>query len=690
MRLQPVAATASLIGLLACSAAEPPPAPVPVVPVTLPCTLQADVGRVHGYRLALSETLRFEADRGTVALAGLFAEQPGELGDVLGLATRRDPVLADTVVTCPDASFLLGRGLVTDLVVGLATALDDAPGGDDELRSVILRGAYADWSDGWRVHVTPPRDVFAGMRPVATRAEAWLSIARRWATIDVTMVATVDDDRLVLTAPPLEAAVQEAGAPLHAGFRLVEATANGRPADVALGTGGYLVIASLRPGLVNVKLRYEGPLPLVGDNRAEVRVLDLTRWLPMVPFAAPALIEVLVHHPRGDAVVGSLPVVGEVEGADGWLATRMRGVTDRDPALILLDEAPRGRVWDDGEGSRITLAASPPLPIDACAPALAQVTRALAPLGPVGDVRVVALPAVFGRHGRRADDLVLVQRSVLVDACQPDGARGAGAPARRRHTDALALLAHELAHGWFGRQVRAADDEAAAWWEAAAEYVSSWALDEADAAALRGRWRDDYGDIAHRDLFAPAQRIPTRGTLREALSYAKGALLFTALEDRVGRERMSALLRHFIATGTGRIASWLDLVTSTQAVAGTPAAQWLHRWVTATGAPELRVRDVAVLDGRARLRFAIVQDATPPFEATVDVALLAGARVAATTRVELSGTRTAVDLPLPRGVTRIVVDPWSRLPRFGVAEADVPGAGGAGDARDQAGRRASR
>ncbi len=675
-----VGAASAAVG---CAEPARAPAPVPAAPVALPCTLHADVGLVHGYRMALRDTLRHHAERGGDALAELFAERPGEMGDVLGLATRRDPVRADTIVTCPDAAFLLGDGLVTDVVVGLATAVesdgDERDPGADALRSVVLRGAYADWSHGWRIHVTPPRDVFAGMRPWWTRAEVWLSIARRWATIDVTMVATVEGDRLVLASPPLEAAVQDAGAPLHQGFRLVEASVDGRAADVALGTGGYLVIGSLTPGVVQVRLRYEGALPLVGDNRVEARLLDLARWLPSVPYAPPARVVVDVHHPRGDEVVASLPVVGEALGADGWRTTRLAGVTDRDPALVLVDAAPRGRVWED-DGARIELAATPAVSLEACAPVLERITRALAPLGPVGRVRVVGLPAVYGRHGRRADDTVVVLRSVLVDACQPGGADGAGAEARRRHVEAVALLAHELAHGWFGRRVRAADDEAAAWWEAVSEYVSTWALDDVAAAEVRRGWLDDYAEVAHRDLFALAQRIPTSGKLRDALSYAKGALLFAALEAKLGRERVAAVLRQFVAATDGRIASWLDLVTATQVVAGSDAARWLHRWVTAIGAPELGVRDVAVErdGGGARVRFAVVQDGleagAAPFEATVDVALQAGDRVVSAARIPLSAIRTDVVLELPRGVTRIVVDPWSRLPRFGIAEADVPGA----------------
>ena len=80
---------------------------------------------------------------------------------------------------------------------------------------MVLRGVYADWSDRWRIHVTPPRDAFSGMEVMHTRAEVCTSIARRWVAVEVTLTARGYDDRLVLAAPPLESRVVEKNAPLH-------------------------------------------------------------------------------------------------------------------------------------------------------------------------------------------------------------------------------------------------------------------------------------------------------------------------------------------------------------------------------------------------------------------------------------------------------------------------------------------
>lgn len=662
-------ACAPLAILIACTEGDGAAPAMPPAPVRLPCALAADEGRAHGFRMTLEAALDRAAAAGPHAVAALFAEAPGALDDLFGLATRRDPVRIDTVVTCPDASFLLGDAVVTDLVVGLATAIDDGDG--DELRAVVLRGVFADWSDGWRIHLTPPRDAFDGMRVLATTAEVRAAIARRWAAVDVTLDALGADGRLVLAAPPIEAAVVERAAPLHSGFRLVAATVDGRRADVVLGAGGYLVVGGLGRGVHRIRLRYEGPLPLVGENQASARALELHGWLPRVPFAPPGRVDLTVHHPADEALVVSLAHARPARrpAADGWRAARFVGVTDRDPSILLLDRAPAARTWEDGAGARIELLADPPVPVDGCAPALARIVRALAPLGEIGRVRIVAVPAVYGRHGRRVDDLVELLDDRLIALCAPDPG-GASAEVRRGRAEAVALLAHELAHGWFGRDVRAADDEASAWWEAVAEYVSTWPLDELSALEVRRGWADDYAESAHRDLVAMAQRLPTAGAVRDVLSYDKGALLLIALEDRIGRDRVAAVLRRLIAERRGAVGSWLDVVAATQAVAGSSAARWLHGWLSAIGAPALSIDDVR--PGAGRLSFAIAQDAAPPFEATVDVAVLdAAGGLLVHARVALSGGRTPVTLAVPAGAARIVVDPWYRLPRFGVAEAPV-------------------
>jgi hypothetical protein len=640
---------------------------MPSEPVQLPCALAGEVGHGTEIRRRLDEALARAGALGPERLAGLFAETPGTVQDVLGLATRRDRPGITSIVTCPDAPFALGRGVVTDLLVGFGGGSAEDEEGDD-LRNVVLRGTYADWSDGWTIHVTPPRDLFAGMAVQGVSAELWLSIARRWATVDVTLTVVSDSGRLVLLAPPIEAPVVDPDAPIHSGFRLVAASLDERPADLVLGAGGYLVIGGVGTEPVSLRLRYEGPLPLVGENQAEARVLGLHRWMPTVPYGPPVPVQLVVHHPAEEHLVASLPAQGAT-GVDeaGWRVTRLSGETDRDPSLALLDRAPAAQVWEDRAGNRVEIIAAALPPANRCAAALERIAAALAPVGRFGQVRIVAVPAIHGRHGRRAGDTIVLFEEKLADLCLP--LDFPVAELARRQVEAAALVAHELAHGWFGVAVRGADDEAGAWFEAAAEYVSLWPVDEVAAVATRRRWSEDYADQTHRDMFGVAQRVPTSGRLRDALSYGKGALILTALEQRIGRDRVAAMLRHLVATRAGEVGSWLDLVAATHVVAGSRDADWLQRWVLAIGAPELRVVDVRSADGKVEL--VIAQDAEVPFDATVDVAIYAGDQLLVLGGVALSGQRTAATLPAPPGADRIVVDPWFRLPRFGVAEATI-------------------
>jgi len=86
------------------------------------------------------------------------------------------------------------------------------------------------------------------------------------------------------------------------------------------------------------------------------------------------------------------------------------------------------------------------------------------------------------------------------------------------------------------------------------------------------------------------------------LSYGRGALLLTALEDRIGKPRMLELLRDFHCQ-QHREARLLGCAARVGREGRRPrrrhlAATWLGR----TGAPELRVIDGVVSAGRLHAR----------------------------------------------------------------------------------------
>src|SRR5687768_5430251 len=126
MRLLAAGPPCVLLTLLGCRDHPAPPLPPP--PLTLRCGVDADRSSALGLRDTVEAALDDATQRGPAVIADRFAETRGGVGDVLGLATRRDPVRVATLVACPDAPFRLGQGLVTDVMVGLSTAVEAAAG----------------------------------------------------------------------------------------------------------------------------------------------------------------------------------------------------------------------------------------------------------------------------------------------------------------------------------------------------------------------------------------------------------------------------------------------------------------------------------------------------------------------------------------------------------------------------------
>jgi hypothetical protein len=145
------------------------------------------------------------------------------------------------------------------------------------------------------------------------------------------------------------------------------------------------------------------------------------------------------------------------------------------------------------------------------------------------------------------------------------------------------------------------------------------------------------------------------------LSYSRGTLLLTALEDRVGKVKMIEVLREFIRANERKLGSWDAVVAAVATVAGKPHADWLRAWLHRPGAPDLRLQNVRVDHGV--LKADLVQTSDPPFIGAVDVALVSGDRRLASHRIEFAAATTAIELPMPLGAQTLILDPDYRLPR---------------------------
>jgi hypothetical protein len=226
------------------------------------------------------------------------------------------------------------------------------------------------------------------------------------------------------------------------------------------------------------------------------------------------------------------------------------------------------------------------------------------------------------------------------------------------------FVAHELAHGWFGGQVplAASGRTHGQWNETLAEYVSSWALEAEAAGELRCGWSSRYQGLPdNKDRAIRAVgTVSRRGSDHQAITYAKGALLLTSLEDRIGRERVVVWIESVLEAREGQPSTWTHL-TDALAELEPAAAEWLVGALDAVGAPEVVPSGGAVQGDELVLRI----DQSGPFALSrIEVGFVdgAGGAVGEPARVELEPGSSTVRLPVREGALGVVLDPDCRTP----------------------------
>jgi aminopeptidase N len=194
----------------------------------------------------------------------------------------------------------------------------------------------------------------------------------------------------------------------------------------------------------------------------------------------------------------------------------------------------------------------------------------------------------------------------------------------RRLTDpeddfAAMVLAHEVAHLWFGSLV------AERWWddvwlaEALATYLSYAALEEilgADSPWLAFCMREQ--EAAYRADSLPSTEpvsspVPdAAGALARpsAITYGKGASAIRQLAALIGGEALRAGLRDYLIRYGAAAATLVDLVGCWSAASGRDLTGWAEQWLRTPGVNTLRPQLTLAPDGTVR-SLAVIQGAPP-------------------------------------------------------------------------------
>jgi hypothetical protein len=486
----------------------------------------------------------------------------------------------------------------------------------------------------WVVDLIPPLDA----RVVAVDAQVRITPASEWLEVDVSV--TVQGDTAVL---PLRLSARRPG---EGGWlRVLEVSQDAVPVPFKV-TEGRLVVAPANPAAeVTLRIRYAGESPQ--NDGTYIRPDDVllrgsdSRWLPLLPDTR-ASFKVTVYTPEGFVVHGQ----GDEEPqgtAEGWTSRTFR----YSGKAFSLYGAPayveQIVPWGDTE-LRLALWPQHEDWLGALAEVTGRAAKALDPLGPY--------PFATAR---------------LVESGYTDGQSGYGSLSnlalgwRTLERPKPTFIAHELSHGWFGGRVPLAPSALSRgqWAESMASYVGTWTVSQEQASSLRSSYLQKWQSLKRDRPIMAVGTASASWSTHDAISYSKGALLLTALEDRLGgRTALVKVLRRFLDQREGQASTWEDFVVLLDA----DTATWFRTRLERAGAPtpvlaELQ-RKGRRLKGEVRFEDGVQGD-------SVMLGFLDKEGVVLDLR-RVSGPFT---LRIPRGAVAVQLDPTFRMPRRGSTEA---------------------
>jgi aminopeptidase N len=158
------------------------------------------------------------------------------------------------------------------------------------------------------------------------------------------------------------------------------------------------------------------------------------------------------------------------------------------------------------------------------------------------------------------------------------------------------LVAHELAHQWFGDLVTCRDWSQAWLNEGFATYFETiwreadlgWDEYQRDVFEIVGRYLDEDGDRYRRPIVCNVYRDPIE--LFDRHLYEKGGAVLHMLRGTLGWERMKRALKHYVEDNAAHSVETIDLVRAIERATGRNMRAFFEQWIERGGHPELEIR----------------------------------------------------------------------------------------------------
>jgi aminopeptidase N len=223
------------------------------------------------------------------------------------------------------------------------------------------------------------------------------------------------------------------------------------------------------------------------------------------------------------------------------------------------------------------------------------------------------------------------------------------------------LIAHELAHQWFGDLLTCRDWPHGWLNEGFATYSEVLWKEEADgvdeADHVRAGDLDAYLDEVSSRYARPivARKFDAPIDLFDRHLYEKGGLVLHELRTRLGDDAFFSSVRHYVAAHAHGSVETVDLARSVEVATGRNLDRFFDEYVLRAGHPELKV-EVSYQSESKTVRVSVKQTQagevfalTLPVEVTVQ-------KKSTTHRFELTDKEHVFTVPVEREPSRVVID----------------------------------
>ncbi len=240
-------------------------------------------------------------------------------------------------------------------------------------------------------------------------------------------------------------------------------------------------------------------------------------------------------------------------------------------------------------------------------------------------------------------------------------------------------LGHEIAHSWWGNSVYI-DDSLGNWAEAITTYTADYLFERQkgveEAARFRFEKLEGYKNFAGREAISLKDFSDSTEMASRAVGYDKGMMVFSMLEDKIGKEAFDAGLKEFYTQNAFTHATWKDIEKAFEKTSQSNLKPFFEQWVYKAGAPSLALKDVSLKetgeenDGGYTVKFKVWQKA-PYFKLNVPVRIAFKDAADVLEKVKLKRASAEFSLTLKARPSSLEVDPGFTVLRL-LSDAEMP------------------